>query len=112
MILRLAGDGDLDLALGNSRAANQLFRNDGAGVFTPVDNEISRGVHDTSCLSFGDYNGDGRPDLLEGNMGEVNRLLRNDGHTFTSVTSTPVTDGSDYTYALEWGDWNNDGYLE
>ena len=111
----LDGDGDLDLIAGNTRSPgeqNQLYLNDGAGVFSdatatrlPAETTISR------ALALADFDRDGDLDLFVGNSGR-NRLYRNDGTgTFTDVSGNlPVV--YDDTFALVVGDFDRDGDLD
>jgi enediyne biosynthesis protein E4 len=58
------GDGDLDLYLCNYEAPNQLFLNDGKGVFTEVAGAAGLGAVDCSHSAyFADYDGDGDLDM-------------------------------------------------
>ena len=62
-------DGDPDLYVANDFGRNQLFRNDGSGVFEEVSQ--TAGVEDIASgmsVSWGDYNADGWMDLYVGNM--------------------------------------------
>jgi len=89
--LDLEGDGDLDLAVANGHVydnaadfirgsdfalADHLFRNDGAGRFTPYSFPgpplSSRG------MAAGDLDGDGDPDLVVAACGAALRLWSND----------------------------------
>jgi hypothetical protein len=83
----LDGDGDLDIATGNSdtdlsqrRIAPALFRaylNDGSGRFTEATLQVfGQGITGTGLdLEFGDFDGDGLEDVYLASRGTADRLL-------------------------------------
>ena len=74
------GDGDLDLIVANTNSPNELWINNGSGVFDNRGSFDSEGTAATTAVAFGDVNGDGAPDLVFGNTNnEANTLLLNDG---------------------------------
>jgi hypothetical protein len=107
-------DGDLDIYLGNSNAANNLFRNNGDGTFTDV--SVQYGVADaTSTFSVGwaDYDNDGDLDLYVANASSgIDKLYRNDGSTFTNVADSVGTNDTRHSSCISWGDYNNDGFMD
>jgi hypothetical protein len=107
-------DGDLDLYIGNSNAANQLYRNNGDGTFTEV--AVQYGVADpTATFSCGwaDYDNDGDLDLYVANgSAGIDKLYRNDGSTFTDVAAQAGTNDSRHSSCISWGDYNNDGFMD
>jgi enediyne biosynthesis protein E4 len=107
-------DGDLDIYVGNSNAANNLFRNNGDGTFTDV--SVQYGVADaTSTFSCGwaDYDNDGDLDLYVANASTgIDKLYRNDGSTFTDVAATVGTNDTRHSSCISWGDYNNDGFMD
>ncbi|RPJ39050.1 MAG: tandem-95 repeat protein, partial [Planctomycetaceae bacterium] len=112
-------DGDLDLVLagisGESSMLTEVYRNDGADVFTA----IGAGLPGVALgdVAWGDYDNDGDIDLLiagEDGNGGATILYRNDGPGvagWSFVDSgemlTPVTFAS-----LAWGDYDADGFLD
>ena len=107
-------DGDMDLYIGNSNAPNQLYQNNGSGIFTEV--ASTYGVADpTGSYSCGwaDYDNDGDIDLYVANSSSgVDKLYRNDGSTFTDVASTVGTNDTRHSSCISWGDYNNDGFMD
>ena len=107
-------DGDMDIYIGNSNGANQLYRNNGNGTFTEVGSTY--GVADaTSTFSCGwaDYDNDGDLDLYVANASSgVDKLYRNDGSTFTDVASIVGTNDTRHSSCISWGDYNNDGFMD
>jgi enediyne biosynthesis protein E4 len=111
------GDDDLDILLVSEIEGPELYRNDGAGVFTdrtafadftPV--KTSTGT--VQGLAMGDYDNDGDLDLYFSTDGP-NFLLRNDGTgVFTDVTATAGVDFSVWTVGATFGDYDGDGYLD
>ena len=72
------GDGDLDLAVGNQNAANQLFINH-SGVLTTTAIQIGTSGSDTRAIVWGDIDGNGWLDLVIGNDREPNEIWLNNG---------------------------------
>ncbi len=109
-------DGDVDLFRANSNGENNvLYRNNGDGTFTKINNIIIVQDDGTSLgCSWGDYDNDGNLDLFVANANnESNVLYRNNGNgTFTKVsTGAIVNDGGD-SKGCAWGDYDNDGNLD
>ena len=106
------GDGDLDIYLSHGSSPNQLFRNEGGGVFVDAtsgplgDSDFGLGV------AWGDYDNDGDIDLYLANCTTANKLFRNDGGgNFVDATSGPLGDAACGT-GVAWGDFDNDGDLD
>lgn len=110
-------DGYVDLYLANSSGnkANNLYRNNGDGTFTKMNNgpHVTESKTSRSADWF-DYDNDGDLDIFAANEGgEGNSLYRNMGNgTFTSITSgSIVTDVGD-AFGSSVGDIDNDGDLD
>lgn len=72
-------DGNLDLYVSNSGAANVLYRSMGGGVFT--DATTASGTGDAGAgrgVAWCDHDGDGDLDLYVANFGQENKLYCND----------------------------------
>jgi hypothetical protein len=105
------GDGDLDLAVGNSGQPNRLYRNDG-GALTASAVWSSVEADNTESVAWGDYDGDGDLDLAVGNrLGQPNRLYRNDGRALTTSAVWSSVEAEN-TYSVAWGDYDGDGDLD
>jgi hypothetical protein len=110
------GDGWLDLFVAHESGTNNaLFRNNGAGAFTPV--TAGPVVNDGGASSggvWGDFNNDGHPDLFVANANSQNDFLyRSNGDgTFTRLTNAPVGADGRSTSGAAWADVDNDGRLD
>ena len=106
------GDGDLDLYMTVSGAANKLFRNDGGGAFSDVTAAPLNDAGDGQGVAWGDYDNDGDLDLLVANGGVGAKLFRNDGGgSFSDVTSGPLV-GAGNIMVAPWGDYDRDGDID
>lgn len=105
-------DGDDDIYVANSGAANRLLRNDGGAVFTNVATGPLADSGPTRCGAWGDFDNDRDLDVYLVNYDAACRLLRNDGgDTFTEVTTGPLANTGPNTWA-GWADYDNDGDLD
>ena len=78
------GDGDLDLAVANASddEPNQIFANDGDGIFTLAWREpmaVDGTFTESFNVAWGDMDGDGDLDLAFANAFSPNQVFRNDG---------------------------------
>ena len=100
------GDGDLDLAVGNTYSQpHRVYRNEGGDLTLAWSSEER---DNTRSVAWGDWDGDGDLDLAAGNDGP-NQVYRNDGGDLTLAWSS---EESDDTYSVAWGDWDSDGDLD
>ena len=117
------GDGDLDLAVGNS-GVNQVYENEGGTLHLDPVNELgweSTGdAKSTWSMAWGDWDGDGDLDLAVGNAdilsGQVNQVYENEGGTLhldpVNELGWESTSDAKRTYSVAWGDWDGDGDLD
>ena len=114
-------DGDADLYLirpgffGKHR--NQLFRNDGQGVFTDVTAQLGLdGVRSTARASFADLDGDGRLDIIEAGAALEGvpplRVFHNRGQGFTEVSRDWGLSVSSAVADFALSDYDADGRLD
>ena len=118
----LDNDGDVDFYVANDTVHNQLWINDGAGVFT--DEALLAGVAVNRIglaeagmgVAAGDVDGDGLPDLFVTNyFGESNTFYRNEGFGFTDVTSEyglAAPSKLRLAFGASLFDVDNDGWLD
>ena len=112
----LDGDGDMDLFVANSLAANELWINEGGGTFTAKTGGPTSGSGYIGNVAWGDANGDGVLDLYIVNTAGSSELWIGDGTgSFSPVTGASdsiVGTHSDPQAAAVWGDANGDGALD
>ena len=105
-------DGDLDVAVGNDRAPNLIYWNDGSGHFTQ--GPAFGGIDSTRSLLLADLDGDGRTDILVNNRGMQNVICFNnrspDGPVFECDGS--FGNPTDSTIDVAAADLNGDGFLD
>ncbi len=106
-------DGDLDaLITGDTGTGyiSEIYDNDGAGAFTPVDAGLTDVAY--GSVAWGDYDSDGDLDILlagDTGTGYVSEIYRNDAGVFTNIGAglTGVARSS-----AAWGDYDQDGDLD
>jgi len=107
-------DGDVDLYVVKRFAANRLYVNDGAGVFT--DRAAALGVnlnHKGNGVFWSDLDNDGDSDLLitvsdiSGDADPLLRVYKNTGGVFSDVSSSVAIPMNGYSILL--ADFDNDG---
>jgi hypothetical protein len=116
-------DGDLDVFVTNGydvssepqAQPNRLYRNEGDGTFTTVNEGPlveSEGI--SSGHTWGDYDNDGDLDVFITNQQDQDNLLyRNEGGgNFVQVDSTPQTQDAGHSYTAAWVDVDGDGHLD
>ncbi len=110
-------DGDLDLFVANNVGyANFLYRNNGDGTFTSIQNDpVVADLYYAHGASWADYDNDGDLDLFVAEYfpTKFNHLYRNNGDgTFTAVTDNAIILEASFSVAGAWGDYNNDGLID
>jgi hypothetical protein len=103
----LDNDGDLDIAVGNDTAPNEVFLNDGQGQFRLHAN-FGEPISIRS-LTLADIDGDGDVDILANARGRQNLIHLNDGHA-RFPTSIPFGNVGDSTLGVAVADLNEDGH--
>ena len=103
-------DGDLDLYVAIWGGANNLYRNDGSGVFSEIsgDHECMENGYGVAC---GDYDNDGDIDIYVTNSAGPNTLLSNEPGGFVPVSDSVIEDGGNGV-GVAWGDYDEDGDLD
>jgi hypothetical protein len=107
-----SGDGELDLATGDSSGVLSVLLGDGDGTFQPPANyDAGTGANGAASA---DFNGDGKLDLAVSSAGNlqdftVSILLGNGNGTFQAQTFYPTSSGP---RQIAVGDFNGDGRLD
>jgi subtilisin-like proprotein convertase family protein len=106
------GDGDLDLAAGNSGSPNKVYLNVGGTLQTSAA-WASGDIDYTYSVAWGDMDGDGDLDLAAGNSGSPNKnkVYLNMGGTL-QTSAAWAFDDNDLTNSVAWGDVDGDGDLD
>lgn len=113
-------DGHVDLYIcntgnnGGPASANFLYRNDGNGVFTKIEQgEIVTDQGWSLGAAWADYDNDGFLDLYVANFTEENCLYHNNGdESFTKITEGEMVTDNFNTYSATWSDYDNDGFQD
>ncbi len=112
-------DNDLDIVEGIEVGGNNIYINDGNGVFSLSNDRLPfTSLMETRKVAVGDINGDNAPDLFYCNVGWVqgadlqNRLLLNDGNGFFSDVSNNLPINSQFTLDAVFFDLNNDNHQD
>lgn len=119
LMMPLDQDGRFDVFVthggvgGGGTEANELFRNDGSGLFTslPGGAGMSDPAGRTRCASGADFNHDLCVDLWVGKapkVGDTAALFRNDGGTFVDVAAAAGLDEPEGAVGGIWGDYDDD----
>ncbi len=104
-----------DIYIANDHyTGNTLFRNNGDGTFTNVNDESGAGVTGFMMgLAVGDYNDDGFLDIYVSNDPMGNKLLKNNGDgTFTDVADQLGLAVNKSCWGNNFFDFDNDGDLD
>lgn len=107
-------DGDLDLFVANgSHTANNLYINDGNGIFTLDNGLISQDNKDTHGSTWIDVENDGDLDLfITNDRGESNQFYTNNGDGTFSIFETDLMLGLENSFGTAIADMENDGDLD
>lgn len=105
----LDGDGDLDVAVGNDMAPNQVFINDGRGQF--VAGSKFGSLSSVRSLTLADVDGDNDIDVLATSRGRPNQIYLNDGQSNFSA-GIRFGEADDSTIDVAVGDLDGDGDLD
>ncbi len=105
-------DGDLDLVIvSEDDRVNELYFNNGVGIFTDVSNRIqAQGT--SNAVAVADFNNDSFTDILIGNNGQNFILLNRGNGIFDDESSTRLPQIADVTQDVELGDVDGDGDLD
>ncbi len=114
----LDGDGDLDAFIvnagsGSSLQPNEVWLNDGTGVFTDTGQRL--GHSESRGVALGDFDGDGDLDAFVANLSDLNgnrtdKVWLNDGSGNFTDSGQPFGNSGSYNVAL--GDLDGDGNLD
>jgi len=108
-------DGDFDLFVA-MYGPDVLWRNEGAGRFVEVpDDVLNQDYHSTSA-AWGDYDNDGRVDLyvvsyLRDEPEARDHLFRNTGGRFSDVTPDALIHRG-ASHGVQWADYDEDGAVD
>jgi hypothetical protein len=109
-------DGDQDLFVSNYIGGNNLYLNDGKGIFTKASHKIAAGEEGWGKgPTFGDIDNDGDLDLYEGDCKLSNQLYLNDGQgNFVNVADDQpqLQCATVRTKGTAFADIDNDGDLD
>ena len=111
-------DGDLDILISNAHFltfhANQIYRNDGGGIFTDVSQgDLTTVVQPTDVALWGDVDGDGDLDVVTVDYAGPVRVFRNNrGYAFTNTVTISAMIGTAEPIQVAWGDVDGDFDLD
>lgn len=105
-------DGWIDLVVVNLHH-NFMYRNNGDGTFTKVNNAVTNEDNNSFGCSSADFNNDGYEDLFVTNWQGKNQLFQNLGNfEYMKITSGKIVSEILDSEGSAWGDINHDGYLD
>lgn len=107
-------DGDQDLFVTNEgNTKNNLYQNDGTGVFTKILTGPLVADNLTSMSSsWGDYDNDGDFDVFIANHEQASQLFSNDGAGNFTLTPGIWDQEVGCSFSSSFGDYDNDGFLD
>jgi PKD repeat protein/phosphodiesterase/alkaline phosphatase D-like protein len=108
------GDGDLDVAVGNTSAAQSVvYKNDGSGNFTAGTSNFGGASDHTLSAVFTDVDNDGDLDVAMANSSnQQNTVQLNDGNGNFTAGSINIGSGTENTNFLSPGDVDGDGDID
>jgi hypothetical protein len=101
------GDGDLDVFSTSPFYVNLLYRNNGDGSFTTVEEALGYFGNNYSS-AWADLDNNGSPDLFVGSLGFEQRIFRNRTEGFSASGSIQASDVRD----IDFADFDGDGDLD
>ncbi len=104
-------DGWIDIITGNDLGVNQLWLNEGEGIFSDPLN-LPGGDSSTRSIALADIDNDGWVDIVVGNYGQENIILLNNGAGYFIDDAKPLPGGSKLTRAVALGDINCDARVD
>ena len=90
-------DGDLDVVLGVAGGPTQVLRNNGDGMWTPLD--VFAATSDVRAFAWADLDADGDPDAVLQSPRALRIFMNNRAGAFVPAASVPVTDSVAMTVA-------------
>ena len=90
-------DGDLDVVLGVAGGATRVLRNNGDGLWAPLD--IFAAASDVTAFAWADLDADGDPDAVLQTPRSLHVFINNRAGAFAPAASVPVNDGRAMTVA-------------
>jgi len=110
-------DGWLDLFVASKdpKESNELYRNNGNGTFTKINNNPVANVKATTVAAiWADINNNGRTDVLLVNAtGFSSMLFINNGNgNFSKVNNSGIEIHPQYFHGAVFADFDNDGYVD
>lgn len=109
------GHEDLFIATKDVDAKNQLFRNNGNGTFTKINNHpLVNEKANTVAAVWADINNNGRKDVLLVNATQhKSKLFINNGNgSFTALNNSGLDPHPQYFHGAAFSDFDNDGYVD
>jgi hypothetical protein len=108
------GDGDLDLVVGNTAVADELFLNNLIPNPFLSGSDITSDADNTNSVALGDINLDGYLDVVAGNFNQLNRWYFNNGtdNPFEGAEVIDVGTETSNTEEIALADINRDGRLD
>jgi len=108
-------DGWMDIFCSNPSNTDNIFHNQGHGVFESLDIDKMGLVSSSlsSGVAWGDFDNDGAPDLYIPKQGGINAFFRNvGGKSFTRITETGPGSDPNNSFDATWIDLDKDGRLD